>query len=188
MRQLTSAALLILVATLGLAGCSGDSGKVDSGGVSLVISNFDGLPSVVGMEQAAAAGLITVDSITLASIIQNPDLGTTDLQTVRLRSYEVAFTRADTGTRLPTPLVEGLISTVSPGGTTIYNNLPLMRSEQLLNPPLSDLLFVNGGADDETGSDIIKLNLRIRFFGRTLGGKDVVSAPQSFTIEFRPTL
>jgi len=188
MRQLTSAALLILVATLGVAGCSGDSGKVDSGGVSLTISDFDGLPTLVGEEQAAAAGLVTIDSLTLTSIIQNPDLGQTDLQTIRLRSYEVVFTRADTGTRVPTPLVDGLISTVSPGGTTTFNNLPILRSEQLLNPPLSDLLFVNGGTDDETGSDVIKLNLRLRFFGRTLSGRDVVSAPQAFSIEFRPTL
>jgi len=188
MRQLTSAALLILVATLGLAGCSGDAGTVDSGGVSLVISNFNGQPSQVGMEQAAGAGIVTIDSITLSSIIQNPALGQTDLQTVRLRSYEIAFTRADSGTRIPTPLVEDLISTVPPGGTTTYNNLPILRSEQLLNPPLSDLLFVNGGTDDETGSQIIKLNLRIRFFGRTLGGRDVVSSSQAFTVEFRPTL
>jgi len=188
MRQLTSAALLILVAAFGLAGCSGDSGKVDSGGVSLTISNFDGLPSVVGMEQAAAAGLVTIDTLTLSSIIQNPNLGQTDLQTVRMRSYEVVFTRADTGTRVPTPLVDGLISSVAPGGTITYNNLPILRTEQLLNPPLSDLLFVNGGTDDETGSDVIKLNLRIRFFGRTLGGREVVSLPQTFPIEFRPTL
>jgi hypothetical protein len=105
-----------------------------------------------------------------------------------MRSYEVVFTRADTGTRVPTPLVDGLISTVPPGGNTTYDNLPILRSEQLLNPPLSDLLFANGGTDDETGSDVIKLNLRIRFFGRTLGGREVVSLPQTFPIEFRPTL
>lgn len=188
MRQLTYATLLILIAALALSGCSEDAGDVDSGGVSLVISDFDELPSIVGMEQAAQVGLVTIGEITLDSIIQNPDLGSSDLQTIRLSRYEVSFTRADGGTEVPTPLVEGLISTVPVGGETTFENLPLLRSEQLLNPPLSDLLFVNGGIDEETGESTIRLNLRLRFFGETLGGRNIVSQAQMFTVEFRPTL
>lgn len=180
--------LLLLCLPLLAAGCS-DAGKVDSGGVSLVISNFDGLPSTVGVEDTVdTTGIVTIDSITLSSILQNPSLGTTDLQTIELSTYEVTYTRADAGTKVPTPLVEKLISSVSPGGTIQFVNLPILRSEQLRNPPLSDLLFVNGGFDQETGSDVILLNLRIRFFGRTLGGRDVATNPQSFTVEFRPSL
>jgi hypothetical protein len=82
--------------------------------------------------------------------------------------------------------VSGLLGTVPPGGTTVLENLPLMLAEQMLNPPISDLLFVNGGFDSETGSEVIKLNLIIRFFGRTLGGREVVSNAQSFPVEFVP--
>jgi len=188
MRQLTYATLLLLIASLGLAGCSEDAGDVDSGGVSLVISDFNGLPTVVGMEQAAAIDLVTIDSLTLTSLVQNPSLGTSDLQTIRLSSYEVVFTRADSGTTVPTPLVEGLIGTVPVGGNTVLNNLPILRSEQIENPPLSDLLFVNGGFDRETGGNTIKLNLRLRFFGETVGGRNIASEPQRFTVEFRQTL
>lgn len=178
--------LLPLAAGLAVLGCS-DAGEVDSGGVSLIISDFDGLPSAVGVNQASlTVPPVTVEQIDLESIIQNPDLGTGNLQTIELSSYEVRFTRADTGTRVPTPMVEGLIGTVPPGGTTTIENLPLMRSEQLLNPPISDLLFENGGFDSETGSPVIALNLTIRFFGRTLGGRDVVSPAQSFKVEFVP--
>lgn len=176
---------LALAGALALAGCS-DADDVDSGGVSLVISDFDGLPTLVSVNTAALDGLVVVEEIELESIIQNPDLGTGNLQTIELRSYEVRYSRADTGTRLPTPLVAGLIGTVPPGGNTILGNLPILRPEQLLNPPLSDLLFVNGGLDDETGSPVIALNLTIRFFGRTLGGREVVSTPQSFLVEFVP--
>lgn len=188
MRQLTYATLLVLIAGLGLAGCSEDAGDVDTGGVSLVISDFDGLPTVVGMEQAAAIDLVTIESITLRSFVQNPDLGNSDLQTIRLSSYEVVFTRADTGTTVPTPLVEGLIGTVPVDGTTVFNNLPILRSEQLENAPLSDLLFINGGFDRETGGNTIKLNLWLRFFGETVGGRNISTEPQRFTIEFRQTL
>ncbi len=184
MRHLYTWLLLLCLPVL-VAGCS-DAGKVDSGGVSLVISDFNGLPNAVGVEESN--GLVTVDQITLTSILQNPNAGMTDLQTVELSSYEVVYTRADTGTKVPTPLVEKLISSIPPGGTIVFNNLAILRSEQLGNPPLSDLLFVNGGFDRETGSDVILLNLRLRFFGRTLGGRDIATNPQSFTVEFRPSL
>lgn len=177
--------ILPLAAVLGLGGCS-DADDVDSGGVSLVISDFDGLPTLVSVNNAAFDGLVVVEEIELESIIQDPSLGVGNLQTIELSTYEVRFTRADTGSRLPTPLVAGLIGTVPPGGTTILGNLPIVRPEQLLNPPLSDLLFVNGGFDKETDSEVIALNLTIRFFGRTLGGRDVVSTPQSFLVDFVP--
>lgn len=183
LRALRLLLLLPLAAGLVALGCS-DADEVDSGGVSLVIADFDGLPIRVAVNTAGAA--VQVEEIELESIIQNPDLGTGNLQTIELRSYEVRFTRADTGTRVPTPLVQGLLGTVPPGGSTTLENLPVMLAEQMLNPPVSDLLFVNGGSDRETGSEVIKLNLIIRFFGRTLGGRDVVSNAQSFAVEFVP--
>ena len=59
-----------------------------------------------------------------------------------------------------------------------------MSRDQLDNPPLSDLLFQNGGIDTETGLDRITLNVRIRFFGRTLSGDEVESNTVVWTIEF----
>lgn len=182
-RLLPYAFALALVVTLG--GCSSGAGETDSGGVALVVSQFDGLASTVSVNDAAAAGLVTVDEIQLESIIENPNR-VSDLQTIELRTYEVRFTRADSGTRVPTPLVERIFSTVPPGGTSTFNNLPILRNEQLLNPPLSDLLFVNGGFDPETGSEVIRLNFNVRFFGRTLGGRDVVTSTQSFSVDFVP--
>jgi len=170
---------------LALGGCSSGAGETDSGGVALVVAQFDGLPSQVSVNTAAGAGLVTVDELRLESIIENPNR-VSDLETIELSTYEVQFSRADSGQRVPTPLVERLFSTVPPGGISTFNNLPILRNEQLLNPPLSDLLFVNGGIDTETGSDVIRLNFHLRFFGRTLGGRDVVTSTQSFTVDFVP--
>lgn len=188
MRDPVKAFLLALIAVLALGGCSEDAGDTDTGGVELVISDFDGLPTVVSVNGATAGGvaLVIIEEITLQSIVENPDLGTGDLQTIRLSTYEVRFSRADAGERVPTPLVEGLIGTVPVGGETTINNLPIMRSQQLLEPPLSDLLLVNGAFDRETGDSTITLNLTIRFFGETLGGRNIASLPQSFTVEFVP--
>jgi hypothetical protein len=189
MRHLWKSTTLLILAlpmALAVAGCSGDAGKTDTGGVEIVISDFDGLPTLVSVNSAAAVGLLSVDEITLESLIENPNAGTTDLQTVVIDTYEIQFTRADAGTRVPTPLVERVLGTIAPGANTVYNNLPILRAEQLLNPPLSDLLFVNGGFDTETGSDVIRLNFRLRFFGRTVGGRNLATPVQSFTVEFVP--
>lgn len=179
---------LPLAFLLTLGGCSSDAGETDTGGVELVVSEFDGYPSLVSVNGVTdgTVGLVTVEETELTSLLENPNVTPTDLQTIEIRTYEIRFSRADAGTRVPTPVVERLFSTVPPGGTSTFNNLPILRSEQLLNPPLSDLLFVNGGFDQETSSSVIKLNFHMRFFGRTLGGRDVVTSPQSFTVEFAP--
>lgn len=188
MRHRTRILLALLLLPLAVLGCSSDDvGGVDSGGVSLVISDFDELPVLVSVNQLVnAGGILQVGELTLESIIQNPNAGTTDLQTIELDAFEVQYRRVDAGTRVPEPLVQSLIGTVPPGGTTTIENQPILFSQQLRNPPLSDLLFLNGGLDRETGSDVILLDIQLRFFGETLGGREVATNPQSFTVEFVP--
>ena len=188
MRHRTSVLLLVALAlaSLPVLGCS-DANETDSGGVSLVLSDFDELPIAASVNTLAANGsVLQVGELTLQSIIQNPNAEVTNLQTIELSTLEVTYRRADTGTRVPDTLVQRILGSVPPGGTTTIENQPILFSQQLLNPPLSDLLFVNGALDRETGSDVILLDVQLRFFGETLGGREVVSNPQSFTIEFVP--
>jgi hypothetical protein len=67
---------------------------------------------------------------------------------------------------------------------TPSENLEILTIQQLASPPLSDLLTANGGLDLETGGRTILLNFALRFFGRTLSGDEVDTAPARFTIEF----
>jgi hypothetical protein len=69
-----------------------------------------------------------------------------------------------------------------------YTGLPVLGVEQMRAEPLSDLLFENGGIDEETGNDYIRLNVNVRVFGRTRGGEEVVSRYRGETIEFVPSL
>jgi hypothetical protein len=85
---------------------------------------------------------------------------------------------------VPPPLVEAVFGVVPVNGTTLYENLPFLRANQLANPPLSDL--ADFGRDRETNSTVSPLNVTLRFFGRTLAGDDIASAPASFTIEVVP--
>ncbi|HUF84722.1 MAG TPA: hypothetical protein VMQ81_09060 [Acidimicrobiia bacterium] len=182
----TSAALVALVAlTLAAAGCSS---RVDEseGGVLLSVSDFDGLPTVVSVNALGFPPLLVIEDITIDNIPKDPAGNTSALMNVEMQSYEVVFTRIDTGTRVPTPKVAAIFGVAPVGGNIVYENLPLMTSEQLRNPPLEDLLVVNGGIDSETGARSIALELRVTFFGRTLTGHNVATAPIRFDIEFVP--
>ena len=69
-------------------------------------------------------------------------------------------------------------------GTATISGMFFMLDGQLENPPLSDLLAVNGGIDRETGAESILLDVSIVFFGRTLSGDEVQSAPLRKTVQF----
>ena len=174
--------LLCLVALLGVLGCESRTDE-STGGVILSITDFDGLPVQISVNNPAQ---LSIDSITLQNLPVNPSAATTSLMNVEMTTYEVRYSRNDGGTRLPPPLVEGIFGVTPINGQNVYNNLPLLTSEQINNPPLSDLAFINGGVDSETGEQVIDLQLRIRFFGRTLTGDAVATAPATFNIEFVP--
>jgi hypothetical protein len=185
MRHLAKIALVLALLML-LAGCDSRLDRTDGGGVVLSVSDFDGLPTVVSVSQARADGAVILDSITIQSIARDIEGNTSDLMNVEMQSYEVTFSRGDGGTRLPPPLVRAIFGVTPVGGTQVYENLPLMLSDQINAVPLSDLFLENGGFDKETDRTRIILNLRLRFFGRSIGGEAVDTAPVSFTIEFVP--
>lgn len=175
------AALILMVVGVGCS--SGDRVEDTEGTVLLVVSNFDGLPGRVAVNDQDA---VQIGSIDIDNVPKNSNLGTSPLQDVEMRSYEVVYTRVDTGTREPAPLVRSVFGLAPVGGTLTYENLTVLTATQMLNPPLSDLLFDNGGVDTETGSQVITLELRMRFFGRTLAGNNVATAPVAFEVEFVP--
>jgi hypothetical protein len=170
--------LVVLVAALG--GCRSRTDRSE-GSVLLSVSDFDGLPLRVDV---SAGGPTSIDEIVIQNIVKDPSGGSSDLMAVELRSYEVRYARRDTGTRVPPPFVQSIFGLIPAGGETTFNNLPFLTENQFRNPPIDDL--ADTGVDRETGSDIIVLNVTMRFFGRTIAGDDVATAPASFTIEVVP--
>jgi hypothetical protein len=181
-RRAVPAAVLLLGTFL--FGCESRTDKVDGGGVLLSISDFDGLPVQVSLDAAALTGAVQIDQLTIQNIVKDPTGSSSSLMNVEIDSYEVIFSRADTGTRLPPPLVRNLFGVIPVNGTDTIENLPILTLQQIGAPPLSDLLTINGGLDLETGGRTILLNLSLRVFGRTLSGDEVDTAPARFTIEF----
>jgi len=176
--------LLLTFSLVGLA-CDERTEKTDSGGVLLEVDFGTVLPLRASVNSAVSTNsLVQVDTVTFSAVVANPNATATDLMNIELESLEVVFQRADGGTRVPPPYVVKLLATVPAGGNFSINNLELMSFDQLRNPPLSDLLFDNGGFDKETGLTYIRMNLIIRAFGRTLGGRRVESVPRPHTMEF----
>jgi len=164
-----------------LAGCQGRTDRTDSGGV--ILSASFNLPPTQFIISTSTT-LPAVPTTTIQNIVADPSGTSSTLENVELRSYQVVYTRADTGTRVPPPLVEPLSGIVPANGSLSIQNLNVLANNQFLNPPISDL--TKFGVDRETGSRFVTLNLSVTFFGRTLSGKEVASAPTGFTMEVFP--
>lgn len=177
------AIVICLLAVVSSTGCESRTDRSD-GGVILSITDFDGLPVRVPVNGAEA--IVQIGSITLTSVPKNPGAGTSDLMNVEMRSYQVTYSRVDAGAVAPPPLVQGIFGVTPVGGNNVYDNLVILGAEQFDNPPLRNLLFVNGGLDPETGERFVRIRCTIQFFGRSLTGDAVASNTASFVIEFVP--
>ena len=172
--------LLLLALALVVLGCEERTEETDTGGVLLEVEFMDSLFRV-GVEESE---VVTIPTITINSIIADPTGASSSLMDVQLRSYQVTFSRADTGTRVPPTFFFNIIGTVPVGGTLTLSDFPILSTEQTRSPPLSDLLIANGGFDRETGQTTIRLNVIFQAFGTTLTGTRVASQPRTQTMEF----
>ena len=176
--------LLIVCLVVVFTACESRTDRTDSGGVLLSITDFDELPIAVSVN--STGGFVIVGEVNVANVSANPNGTTSDLMDVEIVSYEVLYSRADGGTRVPTKFVRGLFGVAPVGGEFTVEGLPVMGPDQLTTEPLSDLLWEQGGFDHETGESRMTLNFKLRFFGRTLSGNAVETAPALFTVEFTP--
>jgi hypothetical protein len=176
--------LLAALALTCLLGCNGRTDRTDGGGVLLSISQFQNAPTQFMLHTLADPNtfLPFVPTVTLQNVVKDPTPATTSmLENVELTSYEVIYTRADTGKTAPPPLVVNFGGVVPVNGTLNITNLTVLANNQVQSRPISDL--VQFGVDRETNSTFITINLSIRFFGRTLSGKEVQTTPAGFTME-----
>jgi hypothetical protein len=179
-----TAVVVLMVGVFGCASGNSPDGR-DQGNVILSITDFDGLPIQASVNLIAPQGFLQIGRLTISNIAADPTGTTSTLMNVEIERYEVGFTRADRGTKTPQPTVRGIFGIAPVNGTIVFDNLPIMSAEEFVTQPLSDLLLQNGGIDKETGSEVILLNLEIKFYGRTLGGDRVETQTAArFTIQF----
>lgn len=181
------ARVTLLVAVLGLAllvlGCS-DLEETDTGGVVLKV-DFVNVPGQIGVNDQTE---VTIPTIEIESIVPNVADGQSQLMDVLVDLYEVTYSRADTGTRVPQAFIFKRASTVPVSSTLTLTNFPVLGRAQMESEPLADLLFENGGIDRETNSSLIRMNVTFQIFGKTLAGDEVASTPVTETLEFVPSV
>jgi hypothetical protein len=177
---------LLIAASLAVTSCRSRTDR-SPGSVVLSVTRFNGLPVSVSL-RSPTSGQFQIGDVTLTNFFKDPAINTPQghqLEGIELRSYEITYRRRDRGTRVPPPSVLGTFGLVPPGGGILdLLNLPFLTSDQILSPPLKDL--IDFGRDSETGTAVIVLDVTLRFFGRTLSGDEVASAPATFTIEVTP--
>ena len=171
---------LALTLPLAVAGCRARTDR-SAGTVLLLVSDFNGLPVAVSLR---GGGPFQISRVTLRNVAKDPTGTTSELQTIELRSLEIVYRRRDTGTRVPPTSVQPIFGQVTVNGTKDIINLPILLSDQILSQPLKDLL--DFGVDRETGTAVVVLDVSMTFFGRTLSGDDIATAPATFTLEVRP--
>jgi len=183
-KKTTLIAMLAAVALTGLAGCQSRTDRTDGGGVLLSVSQLSMPPTQFILHKLSDPNAVLpfIPTVTIQNVVKDPSPGSTSmLENVELTSYEVVYTRADTGKRVPPPLVESFGGVVPVNGTLAINNLNVLANNQVNSLPISDI--AQFGIDRETNSTFIVLNVSIRFFGRTLSGKQVQTTPSGFTME-----
>jgi hypothetical protein len=177
--------LAALSAVLLVAGSCRSRTDRTAGPVILTFGTITNIPTVVSVTAADSAGGVSIGTFTLQSIVKDPNAtGTPAIEDIEVTTYQVVYKRRDNGTRVPPPLVAALTLEVPVNSTGVINNLPIVRSDQLLSPPLSDLSKF--GQDTETGTQVIVVDAQVTFFGQTLSGDRVQSGTASFTLEFTP--
>ena len=180
MNRLVKMCALMLAAGV-LFACERRTEEIDAGGVLLTISDMDGWPIVVS---ASGTQIVQMESISVDNIAKNPDLPTSRLMDVEIHSYQVRYRREDTGTRQLPVLVEQLAGHAPVNGTFTLENGVVMRPDQFNYPPLTDLREF--GRDLETNSEVVRIQVSIQFFGKTLSGDEVASAPGYFSMDLVP--
>jgi hypothetical protein len=185
MKKQKAILFLLIAASLAVTSCRSRTDRSE-GSVVLSVTKFSGLPVSVSL-RSTVSGAFQIGNVTLSNFFKDPSVTSPQghqLEGIELRSYEITYRRRDRGSRVPPPSVLGAFGLVPPGGTSDQINLPFLTSDQILSPPLKDLL--DFGRDSETGTSVIVLDVSLRFFGRTLSGDEVASAPATFTIEVTP--
>lgn len=171
--------LIALIVPLAVGGCRSRTDRSE-GTVLLSVTDFSGLPASVSLRSATS---FQIDRVTLRNVAKDPTGTTGVLQNIELRSYQISYRRRDTGTRVPPTAVQAIFGEVPVNGTDDIINLPILFSDQIQSQPLLDL--GNLGIDRETGTSVVVLDVSLTFFGRTLSGDEIASAPATFTIEVR---
>lgn len=185
-RTTKGVSVVAMLATLAMAGCSGDLSR-SSAPVNLVVTTnqtihrIDVSPVATGCD--VQLGTITVQSL-LVTNPNNPNLPNDNrFNDVQLTGYRVSYVRRDGGTLVPAPFTRSASGTVTLGGSANLGSFVVFEPSALTQAPFAALTTSGGGRDPETGRTTVTMDVIVEVFGQTLAGERV-SGTTRFTVDF----
>jgi hypothetical protein len=118
------------------------------------------------------SGPVFIETTTFKSVLKKPADATTFLD-VELTDQYVYFKRVDGGREVPKMTHFAYHVLVPAGGSATLSNGRIIPPEDLLLPPFDRLYPENGGVDPDTGSSVIQIAAKIRWYGHTYSGDDL---------------
>jgi hypothetical protein len=186
MRVKISSGLLVL---LGLMAMIGFGGCGDAGGRAKTVNPVRIYVTDIA-NQMFQSDVMTAEGIypdanvfTLKNVPLSPeeDPATSHLMDVIITGYEVKYVRKDTGVDVPKTFTGGCNYYLAVN-EEVDCNVIFCRADQKEMPPLSYLWQF--GYEPSTGLKIIHTTCTVTFWGRTNAGREIVSDPARFTVEF----
>ena len=115
---------------------------------------------------------------------KDPDNTLTANQDVTLTTWEITPSRSDGGTvTSPAWSVDASVYVPAAGSANLAN-YRVYPAEYLDDPPFNYLFPENGGVDAETGQPVIREDMQLILYGRTVSGKAVATEPVSLNFRF----
>ena len=166
-----SIGLAFIVAAALAAACTNKQGETEQP-VTITVD----LQDQAGLTNINPDRTITIPTMVLQSRLKNPDASNpAGFADVQLNQYVVHYHRNDGGTRVPPDQVFAAGHHLETPGTVTLTDFPVLSQTALAGTPFNQLLPFNGGIDQETGSNEIRLLYDVTFFGQTVSGQRVQS-------------
>src|SRR5205085_3112689 len=160
----------------GGSSCSSDLTD-SSAPVELVVTNTQNVSRIdlAGDVTGSTACQGDIGTINM-QVIPKSAAATGDFVNVRVTSYRVSYQRTDGGKLVPAPFTRSIDTLIASGDSGSIPDLIVFQPGAATQAPFVSLLPSNGGRDPDTGLPIVKMDVIVEVFGRTLGGDNVYDA------------
>jgi len=112
-------------------------------------------------------------TLSLQTVVKQPDPVRDDLLDVRLSTMRVRYSRNDGGTIVPKEFVQSISGLIGAGSSGEVSGFLVFQPNAFSEAPFAALLPSNGGRDPETGNASVGLEIIIEVWGETISGEKV---------------
>jgi hypothetical protein len=175
--------IALAAATLAAAvfGCSSELTD-NAAPVELVVTNTQNIQQIDLAPNDDPDCQASVGTINMNVIPKSGAVGG-DFIAVRVNRYRVSYQRTDGGRLVPASFVRSIDTLINAGETGGIDQFVILEADAVRFAPFAALLPQNGGRDPDTGRPVVKMDVIVEIFGRTIGGDNVYDSTR-FPLDF----